>query len=59
MIKWKRPSGTMIETNEEKATIEHCEAQKWKRMEPEEENEGVGTLKTDPKPMSRFGKKKG
>ena len=31
MIKWERPSGTEITTNEEKATVEAAEALGWKR----------------------------
>lgn len=30
-IRWMRESGNLIETNDEPATVEHCEAQGWKR----------------------------
>ncbi len=33
MIKWKRKSGTTLDTNELPATIAHCEAQGWERVE--------------------------
>ncbi len=33
MITWTRPSGTDIETNESKATIEHAESLGWQRKE--------------------------
>ena len=32
LIKWVKPNKTEIETNDAKATIEHCEALKWKRV---------------------------
>ena len=32
LIKWVKPSKLEIETNDEKATIEHCEAIGWKRV---------------------------
>lgn len=28
-MKWKRPSGSEIETNDEPATIEHCKSLGW------------------------------
>lgn len=31
MIKWKKPSGLEIETNDEPATVEYCESLGWKR----------------------------
>ena len=36
MIKWKRPSGTFIETNEKQETIEYAESLGWKREGAEE-----------------------
>lgn len=30
-IRWMRPSGSVIETNDEPGTVDHCEAQGWKR----------------------------
>ena len=33
MIKWMRPSGSTIETNETKASVEHAKSNKWKRVE--------------------------
>jgi len=32
MIKWKKPNGTELETNEIKGNIEFAEAQGWKRV---------------------------
>ncbi len=32
-MKWSRPSGTEIETNDEPATIAHCESVGWKRLD--------------------------
>ena len=32
MAMWKKPSGLEVETNDEKATIAHCESLKWKRV---------------------------
>lgn len=32
-IEWIRPSGEPLVTNDEKATIEHAEAQGWRRHE--------------------------
>ena len=32
MIKWKRPSGSIIETNETDETIKHAIASGWKRV---------------------------
>jgi len=29
-MKWTKPNGSEVETNEEKATIEHCESLGWK-----------------------------
>jgi hypothetical protein len=37
MIKWKRPSGSIIETNETDETIEHAVKSKWKRVKPEKD----------------------
>lgn len=34
MIKWKKPSGKTIETNEEKATIEAALGHGWKLVKP-------------------------
>ena len=31
--KWKRPSGREIETNDEPATVKHCQDMGWDRME--------------------------
>lgn len=31
LIDWERPSGSLITTNSEKATIAHAESQSWKR----------------------------
>jgi hypothetical protein len=31
MIKWTKPSGVEVETNELKATIAYCESLGWKR----------------------------
>ena len=31
MIKWVKPSGIEIETNDNKATVDYCESLKWKR----------------------------
>ncbi len=31
-MKWTRPSGTEIETNDEKSTIEACEKMGWKEL---------------------------
>lgn len=33
MIKWTKPNGNSIETNEEKATIEYCESLGWTKAE--------------------------
>ena len=33
MIKWIRPSGSEIETNDSKETIEHCESLGWKKAD--------------------------
>lgn len=30
-IMWEKPNGNKIQTNAEKATIEHCESLGWKR----------------------------
>lgn len=32
MIKWKRQSGNTLITNEEEATVEHCEAMGWEKL---------------------------
>jgi len=32
-MKWIRPSGSIIETNDNKATIEHCVQLGWKHQE--------------------------
>ena len=32
MIKWKRPSGTIIETNDDPATIAKCESMGWTQV---------------------------
>ncbi len=29
-IKWTKPNGNKITTNDEKATVEHCESLGWK-----------------------------
>jgi hypothetical protein len=34
MIKWKRPTGSIIETNETDETIKHAIASGWKRVKP-------------------------
>ena len=34
MIKWKRPSGSTIETNETDATIKHAVESGWERVKP-------------------------
>jgi len=34
-IKWTRPSGTEIETNDDKATIDYCISLGWKPAESE------------------------
>ena len=31
-VKWKRPSGSTIETNDAKGTIEACEKMGWERL---------------------------
>ena len=36
-MKWTRPSGSEIETNNEKATIEACEKMGWKESKPKKE----------------------
>ena len=36
-MKWTRQSGKEIETNDEQATIEHCESIGWKRIVEEDE----------------------
>jgi hypothetical protein len=35
MIKWKRPSGSIIETNETDETIEHAVKSGWEQVKPE------------------------
>jgi hypothetical protein len=35
-MKWIRPSGSEIETNDLEETIKHCESLGWKRKEKEE-----------------------
>ena len=32
MLRWKRPSGRTITTNEEKETVEHCESMGWEKL---------------------------
>ena len=34
MIDWIKPSGLAIKTNEDKATVAHCEGMGWKRAKP-------------------------
>ena len=34
MIKWKKSNGNEIETNDEVATVAHCESEGWKRIKP-------------------------
>lgn len=36
MIKWIKPNGNEIETNDEKATIEYCESLGWERADKKE-----------------------
>lgn len=49
MIKWIRPSGSEIETNDFKGTIEGCLAMGWKRVdeEPEKKRRGPGKPKAE------------
>jgi len=48
-MKWKKPSGLEIETNDEKATIEYCESLGWEKVE-EECEEPMGTEAVDAAP---------
>ena len=34
-MKWIRPSGTEIETNDEEATVKHCKSMGWEPVEVE------------------------
>lgn len=34
MAKWKRPSGTVIETNDREETIEYCVSLGWEPIRP-------------------------
>jgi len=43
-MKWIRPSGSEIETNDEKATIEHCEKQGWERVLEDTGGSGISTM---------------
>lgn len=47
-MQWKRPTGSLIETNNEKSTIEHCESMGWKRVEETQEE-----VKAAPKKRGR------
>ncbi len=35
-MKWTKPNGSEVETNEEKATIEHCKTLGWKSAKKNE-----------------------
>jgi len=57
-IKWMRPSGREIETNDEEATIEYCESMGWERMndqpnEPEPSPESAPSDSTEPEESQR------
>ena len=43
MIKWTRPSGSTIETNDSKATIEYAVANGWEQVKPKQAPKKVKT----------------
>lgn len=46
-MKWTRPTGATIETNDCKATIEHAIASGWKEYKPEAPKKTVEKVKTN------------
>ena len=40
MIKWKKPNGNEIETNDDAATVAHCEYLDWKRVKAPKAKKG-------------------
>jgi len=54
MAKWTKPNGTEIETNDDKATIEHCESLDWKRQDKVIQ----GDPEVKPRPKIKFKKVK-
>ena len=47
IMKWTRPSGSEIETNEEPATIEHATACGWKKVSNKPIKKTVEKVKTN------------
>lgn len=57
MIKWIRPSGTEIETNERAETIEYCVSLGWEREgEKEVKVEPESDQEPDDEPVKRRGR---
>jgi hypothetical protein len=46
MIKWIKPSGVELETNELKATVAYCESLDWKRAGAKVEDKPKRTRRT-------------
>jgi len=38
-MKWKKPNGSEIETNDDEATIEYCKSLKWKEVKTKKPKE--------------------
>ena len=54
-MKWKRPSGREIETNDEPATVKHCQDMGWERMdkEPDKNMQGASSTGMEKKEKGR------
>ncbi len=50
-MKWTKPNGSEIETNDRPETIEHCESLGWKLIKEKEQSVSVKDL---PKEDGRF-----